>query len=322
MAKYERTSVQYLSADGVNKIHAWVYTPTATNSRVPAIILAHGFGGSKVHGLQPFAEAFASMGVLAIVFDYRSFGLSDGMPRNTIRVSAQQADYVTTLDYAKKLPNVDPTKLIIWGTSFAGGHALSVASTYPGLAGCISQVPIIKGRSSVFKTSKRSAIMLTPILVYDALSRMLPFLPPAYVPTVADRGSWGLLTTNDAVEGYSRFEPFVDAEPAYVQAAEAKGKSTKELVLRPSNALDTFFYNSVAKSAKTIKCPVLCLIAHEDTMCPPHLAVDAAKQIRDVEIVRIDGGHFGPYSGQPGWERTIDAEKQFVKRVVAHSSKI
>ena len=81
-------------------IEAWLYTPTSkqqpqqeagaeggTSQGSPpdhsCLIMAHGLGGQKDFGLHPFADRFtAEGGLTTLIFDYRTFGGSDGEPRH------------------------------------------------------------------------------------------------------------------------------------------------------------------------------------------------------------------------------------------------
>ena len=44
----------------------------------PVVVMAHGLGGTKDSGLEPFAEALAAAGLDVLAFDYRGFGASSG----------------------------------------------------------------------------------------------------------------------------------------------------------------------------------------------------------------------------------------------------
>ncbi len=46
--------------------------------------MAHGYAGTKYHGLEPMAEAFAEAGFLVLVHDHRGFGDSGGEPRQDV----------------------------------------------------------------------------------------------------------------------------------------------------------------------------------------------------------------------------------------------
>jgi dienelactone hydrolase len=70
--------------------------------------------------LAPYARAFAQRGAAALVFDYRRWGQSDGAPRNVLYVTEQLEDYRTALAWARAQAGVDPARVVVWGTSFAG----------------------------------------------------------------------------------------------------------------------------------------------------------------------------------------------------------
>ena len=76
-----RTDVTFPSADA--HCAAWLY-PAEGEPTGAAIVLAHGFGGTREARLWAYAERFAQAGLTALVFDYRHFGGSDGEPRQLL----------------------------------------------------------------------------------------------------------------------------------------------------------------------------------------------------------------------------------------------
>ena len=88
----------------------------------------HGFSAVKEMYLDAFAEVFAAGGLNVVVFDNRCFGASDGEPRQEIDPWAQVRDYRHAITYASTLPEVDPRRIGIWGSSYSGGHVLVVAA--------------------------------------------------------------------------------------------------------------------------------------------------------------------------------------------------
>ncbi|CAN0356338.1 unnamed protein product, partial [Hapterophycus canaliculatus] len=78
------------------RCHAWLFVPTAASQKEihdenasagrlpPVVIMAHGMGSQKDMGLDKYAEYFAKRGIATLLFDYRTFGGSDGMPRNLV----------------------------------------------------------------------------------------------------------------------------------------------------------------------------------------------------------------------------------------------
>src|SRR6266513_219624 len=86
-----RTTVRIPTASG-DEIEAWLYLPAGEGPH-PAVVMAHGIGAIKAGGLAPFAERFCREGFAAVVFDYRQWGGSGGLPREELSVPRQREDY-------------------------------------------------------------------------------------------------------------------------------------------------------------------------------------------------------------------------------------
>ena len=75
-----------VSAEGEIELGAWLFLPEGHGIR-PAITMAHGFAGTKEHGLERFAQAFAAAGFVVLVscsrLTVRAAGLGgSGLSRN------------------------------------------------------------------------------------------------------------------------------------------------------------------------------------------------------------------------------------------------
>ena len=73
-------------------VSAWLYLPNRGEGPHPCIVMAHGLGGTKDAGLAQYAERFQEAGFAVLVFDYRHFGKSSGMPRQLLSVPKQLED--------------------------------------------------------------------------------------------------------------------------------------------------------------------------------------------------------------------------------------
>ncbi|KAK0637646.1 Polyketide transferase [Lasiodiplodia hormozganensis] len=87
-----------------------------------------GFNCVKEMLLPEVAEAFQKAGITALIYDPRSIGLSDGLPRNEIDPVKQTEDYSDALTYLTSLPMIDANRVGFWGMSFSGMIALSAAA--------------------------------------------------------------------------------------------------------------------------------------------------------------------------------------------------
>ncbi len=101
-----------------------LYLPD-TGGRHPAVLLAHGFGGSKA-SVAGQAKILAEHGYVALAYTARGFGASGGLihfdaPRYEV------ADARLMLDYLVGRPEVDPARLAAAGGSYGGALALLLA---------------------------------------------------------------------------------------------------------------------------------------------------------------------------------------------------
>lgn len=56
----------------------------------------------QTFGLEPYARAFAEAGIAVVMFDYRTFGGSEGQPRGLISPFKHVEDYKSVLAFVAK----------------------------------------------------------------------------------------------------------------------------------------------------------------------------------------------------------------------------
>src|SRR6476469_10128847 len=139
----ERQDVEFATEGGVT-LRGWLYIPEGPAPH-PAITMAHGFAGVKEHGLDGFARVFAEAGFVVLVHDHRGFGASGGTPRFDVDPWVQIADWRRAISFLESHPEVDATRIGVWGTSYAGGHVLVLGATDRRIRAVVSQVPTISG---------------------------------------------------------------------------------------------------------------------------------------------------------------------------------
>ncbi|KAF2479889.1 Alpha/Beta hydrolase protein [Neohortaea acidophila] len=143
--------VEFQTIDGVT-LRGWLFTPNATTRGAPCLVMAHGWTALKEMDLDAFAAYFVqALPITCLVYDNRGFGTSDtlaGAPRHEIVPSQQQSDYSDAITYAQSLPEVDPEKIAIWGSSYSGGHVLYVGAVDRRVKAVLCQVPLTDGWSN------------------------------------------------------------------------------------------------------------------------------------------------------------------------------
>ncbi|KAJ4251376.1 hypothetical protein NW762_011357 [Fusarium torreyae] len=113
----------------------------------PCIILSSGFSGHRRHFLPDFAARFNAAGYGALVYDNRCWGDSEGSPRDEVDPWLQTRDYLDVFDYISAHPDVEPSKVVYWGSSMSGGNVICAAAINKNLAGVIAQVPFVSGEA-------------------------------------------------------------------------------------------------------------------------------------------------------------------------------
>jgi uncharacterized protein len=110
----------------------------ADDERRPAIMVLHGFGGSK-DGPTHVGEArlYESFGYVTFRFDMRGCGESDGT-RGHVLCHDQVVDTQSALTWLAAQPYVDPTAIAVSGQSFGGAVALYTGGIDERVAAVIS----------------------------------------------------------------------------------------------------------------------------------------------------------------------------------------
>ncbi|MDC1105986.1 alpha/beta hydrolase [Prolixibacteraceae bacterium] len=105
-------------------IAANLYKPEAFDeqTKYPAVLVCHGFAGIKELLVDSYAKAFAEHGFVALTFDYRGFGESEG--ETTIDPLNQVQDIYNATEYLRHQPFVDTDNISLWGSSLGGANVI------------------------------------------------------------------------------------------------------------------------------------------------------------------------------------------------------
>ena len=89
--------------------------------------------------LRDYARAFAEAGFVALIFDYRGFGESEG-PKWRLIPLEQADDIRNSLTWLETQSEVDTERLGLWGTSFGGAHVPYVMGMDSRVKAAVAQV--------------------------------------------------------------------------------------------------------------------------------------------------------------------------------------
>ena len=270
--------------------------------RRPCIVMAHGFAGTVDSGLIPFAERYASGGLDVLAFDYRHFGRSAGEPRQLLSIARQQEDYHAAIAHGRTLEGVDPERIVIWGSSYSGGHVVPVAVADGRVAAVIAQVPGMDGRAvllNLVRYAGPAQLVRWTLAGLRDLASGRRGGAPVMIPAVGPPGSFAAMTTPDSEPGYRAI-----TGPSWRNEVAARiGLSAG--MYRPGLQADR------------LPCPILIQIADRDAVAPVKSAQDAAwRATGRAEVRTYPIGHFDIYRGEP-FERAVADQLHFVRRHLA-----
>ncbi|HEX8066936.1 MAG TPA: hypothetical protein VF520_10455 [Thermoleophilaceae bacterium] len=279
---------------GGERCAAWLYRPPGDDP-APCVVLGHGLGGTRELGLDRYAERFADAGLAALAFDFRHLGASGGEPRQLIDPWRQLADYEAAVAYARTLDGVDPDRIGLWGSAYSSGHALNTASRDGRIAAVVAQLPYLGVSVRALDPLHLLAIGATGVL--DELGRLLR-RPPLTIGIIGPRRqSLAVLTTHDSESGYRSLIP---------PGVEWRNEVPARFALRAP-----LYWPRRAVSR--ISCPVLYCVVDHDSICPPGMALSAARATPRAELKRYPIGHFDICLGDD-FERAIADQVEFLVR--------
>lgn len=258
--------------------------PAEGDTPRPAIVLTHGLSAVKEQGLAPFAGAFQRVGFHALVFDYRFLGESEGAQRGRIVPVEQQDDLRAALDWLESRPEVDASRLGMWGTSYSGGHALVMVALDPRVKTAVVQAPALDLPRALLALAGRDGLQgILGLLAQDHRHRNAGGSGAA-IPIVAQDGELCLLPTQDSREWFIRSS---GAAPRWLNATPLE--SVSRMVE----------YTPLALLHLVAPKPVRILAARQDSLIPIAHVREAAERLGPSgSVVEFECGHFDFYPGR------------------------
>lgn len=276
---------------------ATLYRPedAPPDQELAAILMLGGWGSVQRAMTSSFAHSFVEAGFAVMEFDYPGWGDSGGFPRQGIDPWRRTRVADTALVHLKSRPGVAAHRIVLWGTSFGGGHVVDLASQHPELKGAIIQVPMLDGLAATLATPPLRLIKMAAMGLLDMI------MPgrPLYLPTLSRKGEFGTMDRDGA---WDAMEIALAAwgDRAYDNRVAARSVHTMPFY-RPWRRL------------KHVKIPMLMIGATGDTVAP--FVADKVRRVGNpqVQVIEIDANHFDPYF-DPLFPQVLAHQLRFLAR--------
>lgn len=296
-ANFERRDVTFKS-QGLN-CAGWYYVPTQTTSetKLPAIVMAHGWSLVKEAYLDKYAEKFAEAGFAVLVFDYRYTGGSEGTPRGQLFYFDQQQDYRNAITWVSLQPEVDAERIGIWGTSNSGGHVLHLGVFDKRVKAVVSQVP---GTDVPDRYSTMNSDSLARRIKWQATQRVEQYKTGVikYFPVIAPIGTPSVFPTKDAYDFFTEVSKI---------APNWENKVTVETLEIYREYAPTKYIQMLSPT------PLLMIVASNDDLVSTKAQLDAFERAREPKkLVIVEGGHFDVYCGS-GFDTAVNEALEWFK---------
>ncbi|KAJ1336184.1 quorum-quenching protein AidA [Microdochium nivale] len=269
----------------------------------PCIIMTAGFGGRRGHNLPDFAQRFQAIGITVLTYDNRCWGDSEGLPRNEVDPVLQSRDYYDAFGFAITLPEVDPAKVVYWGSSMSGGTASTAAAFNKKIAAVIVQVPLMSGEW-VSNSSGQSTDGLVNARGYTIATGQ-----PAMMPILPESREAVLNGTSKAVLTKPEVLPFIEEY-------DRRGWSFEKLVTVQSMA-NVAMFEPASFVHRISPTPLLMVIPSHDMTASTDMQLDAYARAREPKTLHFLPGedHFSVYSGE-AFEKNITGQIAFLTKTL------
>src|SRR5262249_6768897 len=185
------------------------------------------------------------------------------------------------ISFLESRPFVDPDRIGLWGSSYAGGHAIVLGATDRRLHTVVAQVPTISGyQQSLRRVAPDLVSALEATFAEDERQQSRGAPPATQAVVSSDPSVAAAYRAPDAVEFYTQPVP--------------EGVWENTMTIRSSRAAR--MYEPGTWIARVSPTPLLMIVGLHDTITVTDLALGAYEQaLQPKKLVTIDGGHFDPY---------------------------
>lgn len=283
-----------------------LYLPKRTSSKKhPVVVMAHGFT-TTINGMtaDKYAERFREAGFAVVLYDHRNLGISDGEPRQEINFWEQSRGYIDAIDFISTLPEIDTSKIAVWGASMSAREAFLVGSIDDRINAIITMIPALgddiptkDNNGGLYKFAKETL-----------LSENISALPQTKTAPMT-------IVSYDQLNAPSRLKELT-AYRWFIEYGGRFGTGWENRVSYSNIDMPENFH--LGQCAPHLKAPILMIVAKNDEMegASPKVTQSIFKMIKQPkEWVDIDGGHFGLlYYPSQLFNKSSKAQINFLER--------
>ena len=281
------------------------FRQNGSGPKAPIVIMAHGTSATITMVADRYAEVLHEAGFAVLLYDHRNFGISGGEPRGEINPWVQARGYRDAIDYVSSLPELDKSRVAVWGDSFSAGQVLVVGACDDRVKAIVSQtcacgptMPPQDPDGTLFAAVK-TTFDNGNVSIPDAVTGPLP------VVSFDQHGTLSLLTP-------------ISAYRWFIEYGGRHGTRWENWVTRVIPKTPAPYHPGIC--APYVKAPTLMMIGPEDEMAGANPAVARAAYDSipaKKELVEIAGGHFGllHYPSEL-FDQAVRAQRDFLVRIL------
>lgn len=204
-----------------------------------------------------------------------------GQDLSRLEYSASKSEaMLPALAFVKTVPQVDASRVAVWGTSFGGGHAITIASRHAELKAAVAQCPFTDGTASAGTLGLTATMRMFALVAKDQIARLRG--RAATLPIAASPGELALMNAPDALPGYRNLLP----------------PNTSWVNNTPARSILHIIRYRPGRAAKKVQVPILFCVSAADTVAPSEQTLTYAQQAPRGDVRIYDAGHFDFYLGE------------------------
>ncbi len=198
----------------------------------------------------------------------------------------QIADWRRAVSFLESRPQVDAGRIGLWGTSYAGGHAIVLAATDRRLRCVVAHAPTISGYEQGLRRVPPDAVAgLEEALAEDERAQFRGEAPRMQAIVSDDPAVPAAYRAKDAIEFY------LQPVPTGVWENQVTVRSTRAARM----------YEPDAWISRVSPTPLLLVVADHDTITVTDLALAAYERaLEPKKLALLPGGHFDLYLSRFG----------------------